>query len=411
MDDLTPDQEPQKRTGIDTLLRKVYRPGPLIALFTIAFLGLVWLGYSILTEVPPPLEPITAPVSAETPHIPQPKQFEEATSNMEDWVKQADLAIIETMRDQRLELNSLDLVDVELRKHENRNYHYQVLQLPQVEDRGRFLISLRQHLHDRLPKAVLLDNRISEALIEISGVPTHRLLLEAKPEPPAKSEDKKGPKIAVVIDDVGENMALLKGLLSLDMPLTFAVWPHASHTREAVKLILDKHHCLIEHFPMEPLGYPKVDPGDDALFVTMTPKEIRKRVEENLNRIPEAVGVNNHMGSKFTAYERGMTVALKEFKRHGLFFLDSLTSGKSVGRKVAKTTGITFHERDVFLDNVKDVNAILHQLKMTERVALKKGWAICIGHPYSATLAALNKWQQKRNTDISIVPLSSLAAE
>ena len=69
------------------------------------------------------------------------------------------------------------------------------------------------------------------------------------------------------------------------------------------------------------------------------------------------------MGSRFTGDETGMLTALGEFKKHGLFFLDSLTTPKSAARKAARKTAIAYYERDIFLDNVKDVNAIIHQLK------------------------------------------------
>ena len=412
MDDRTPDNNTDKQTGLDGFLKWIYRPGPLIGLFTLAFLALAAFGWMALnTKTPPPA--VIAPVADERKAEPAPepdKAYEEATSDLEDLVKQADLAIIKTMRDLDLKMHDLDLVDVELRRFEGRGYHYQVLQFPKVKDRNRFLVTLRKRLFERLPDAVLLDNGDTEAAIELSGQRTHLLLLEASPRIIAKPEVK-GPRMAVVIDDVGENYGVLKGLAGLELPLTFAVWPNASHTRECVDLISKTHHDLLVHFPMEPMGYPKVKPGRDALFVSMNDEQIRQRIEENLGRIPEAIGVNNHMGSRFTSDEPRMEVALAEFKRHGLFFLDSLTSGKSVGRAAARKVGIPFYERDTFLDNVKDVNAILLQLRKAERVALRQGRAIAIGHPYRQTLAALKQWQESRKTSIQVIPLSKLSPQ
>jgi len=410
MDDHSPEETQKEQTGPDSLLQRLYRPGPLIFLFSIVFIGLLSLGYFLLTEdTPPPAVLTPAPVdkSAQT----QAKIFEEeSTSDMEDRVKQADLAIIETMRDSNLKMSELDLVDVELRRLDGRGYHFQVLQIPSVNDRTIFLKTLRGNLYKRVPEASLLDNGSNEAAIEIDKLPTHRLLLESVPLRLPRPESK-GPKLIIVIDDVGENFAVLKGMAKLDIPLTFAVWPNASNTRASVELIAQKRRDLIMHFPMEPMGYPKFNPGDDALFVSMTEDEIKKRVVENLAKIPESIGVNNHMGSRFTAYKPGMDVALAEFKRRGLFFLDSLTSPKSVGRKSAKSTGIPFYERDTFLDNVKDVTAIVHQLKKSEKVALAKGYAIAIGHPYPETLAALKQWGLQRDKTINIIPLSQLSPE
>jgi hypothetical protein len=412
MDEHAPETKNEKQTGLDRLLTWIYRPGPLIVLFTLAFLAMAGLGWKLLTAKTPPPQ-VIAPVTEERAPQVEPqrdKVYEEAASDLEDRVKQADLAIIETMRDLDIKMHDLELVDVELRRFEDRGYHYQVLQFPKVSDRGRFLVTLRKKLYKRLPDATLLDNGDTEAAVEIHGQRTHLLLLEATPQIIALPEAK-GPKLAVVIDDVGENYGLLRGLAALDIPLSFAVWPNASHTRECVDLITKTHHDLLIHFPMEPMGYPTVKPGDDALFVSMSDDEVRQRIGDNLGRIPEAIGVNNHMGSRFTANARGMRAALTEFRRHGLFFLDSLTSGKSVGRATAKDVGIPFYERDTFLDNVKDVNAIVLQLRKTERVAKRKGWAIAIGHPYRETLAALKQWQTSRDQSIQVISLSKLRPE
>lgn len=410
MDEHSTEETPQEQTGPDSLLMRLYRPGPLIFLFSIVFVGLLALGYFLLTEETPPPAVLTPPIAEKQTDMPPRIYEEETTSDMEDKVKQADLAIIETMRDLKLKMSDLDLVDVELRRLNGRSYHFQVLQIPSMVDRGLFLKTLRSHLFKRVPEASLLDNGSNEAAIEIDKLPTHRLLLEAVPLKLPKPEAK-GPKLIIVIDDIGENHTVLKGLIKLDIPLTFAVWPNASFTRASVELIIQKRRDLIIHFPMEPKGYPAVNPGDDALFVSMTPADIKKRVAENLDKIPEAIGVNNHMGSRFTSHGPGMEVALAEFKRHGLFFLDSLTSGKSVGRKSAQIVSIPFYERDIFLDNVKDVTAIVHQLKKTERVAHSKGYAIAIGHPYRETLSALKQWVAMRDKSIKIIPLSHLSPE
>ncbi|MBI9078195.1 MAG: divergent polysaccharide deacetylase family protein [Pseudodesulfovibrio sp.] len=410
MDDHSSEETHQEKTGLDSLLTRLYRPGPLVFLFSIVFIGLVTLGYHLLTEETPPPSVLIPSSKSKSVELSSRVYEEETVSDMEDRVKQADLAIIETMRDTKLKMSELDLVDVELRRFNGRGYHFQVLQIPSVIDRNLFLRILSSKLHKRVPEASLLDNGTYEAAIAINEIRTHRLLLESVPMRLPRPESK-GPKLVIVIDDIGENHKVLKGLVDLNIPLTFAVWPHATNTRASVELISQKRHDLIIHFPMEPKGYPKVKPGDDALFVSMTAVEIRKQIAENLGRIPEAIGVNNHMGSQFTAYEAGMDIAMAEFKRHGLFFLDSLTSGESVGRKVAEKTGIPFHERDTFLDNVKDVSAIVHQLKKTERVAIRQGHAIAIGHPYPETLAALKQWSNNRDKTIIILPISKLSFE
>lgn len=407
MDERSQEETQKKQTGLDSLLSKLYQPGPLIVIFVLAFLGLASLGYAILTKETPPPTTIT-----ETVHKPATpvRVYEEATSDMEDKVKQADLAIIESIRTMELDMHQLGLLDVEIRNYEGRGYHYQVLQMPPMADHKLFYTTLQASLTKRLPEGVIKSASANELGIEIDSLPTHRLLLK-KIEMTLPRPETKGPRLAIVIDDIGEDMRVLKGLVNLDFPVTLAVWPNATHTRAAVELISQKQRDLIIHFPMEPKGYPRYNPGKDALFVSMSSDDIKQQISDNVGKIPEAIGVNNHMGSRFTGHLPGMKTALAEFKKHGLFFLDSLTTGKSVARPAASNVQIPFYERDIFIDNVKDVNAIIHQLKKAENVALKQGFGIAIGHPYPETLAALKKWKNRVNGSIDLVPLSNLSPE
>ncbi|MDD3312030.1 divergent polysaccharide deacetylase family protein [Pseudodesulfovibrio sp.] len=403
--DERPDEK-KETAGSGSFLAKLYRPGPLVFLFAVAIGGLLWFGYHLATEETPPPEVVTRP----EPVPAAPKIYEEETSTIEDKVKEVDLAIIEAMRRLGLNLADLELLDVELRHKDGQGYHYQVLRIPETRDAAAFLTALKERLAEREPEALLSDNGTAEAAVSVGALPTHRLLLRTVPFVLPRPE-KKGPQLAVVIDDIGENTTVLEGLVRLDFPVTLAVWPNASHTDESVALAKSSGHDLIVHFPMEPQGYPKYNPGDDALFITMTDAQVRARVAQNLARVPGAIGVNNHMGSRFTENGPGMRAALDEFRQRGLFFLDSLTTPHSVGRKVARELGVPFYERDIFLDNVKDVNAIILQLKKAENVARKQGRAIAIGHPYPATLAGLREWAASRNTAVRLVPLSQMKPE
>jgi len=403
--DERPDEK-KETTGFGSFLAKLYRPGPLVFIFAVAIGGLLWLGYHLATEQTPPPEVVSRPAPAPA----APKIYEEETSTLEDKVKEVDLSIIEAMRRLGLNLADLELLDVELRHNDGQGYHYQVLRIPETKDAPAFLAALRERLAEREPEALLNDNGTAEATVSVDSLPTHRLLLQTVPFV-LPIPEKKGPQLAIVIDDIGENMAVLEGLVQLDFPVTLAVWPNASHTDESVALVRRTGHDLIVHFPMEPQGYPQYNPGDDALFISMTDAQVRSRVAENLTRVPGAIGVNNHMGSRFTEDGPGMRVALDEFHRRGLFFLDSLTTPHSVGRKTAREEGMPFYERDIFLDNVKDVNAIVHQLKKAENVARKQGRAIAIGHPHPVTLAALRQWSANRNSTVRLIALSQMKPE
>ncbi len=144
------------------------------------------------------------------------------------------------------------------------------------------------------------------------------------------------------------------------------------------------------HLPMEPTG--RNDPGPGALLVSMSDAEIRQRTAAALDSFDGFAGVNNHMGSRFTAFRPGMETALRQMKPRGLMFLDSRTTAQSVGDQTAQELGVPAIVRHVFLDDDESVEAVRRKLAEAEAVARRQGFVVAIGHPHEATLQALAEW-------------------
>jgi hypothetical protein len=242
---------------------------------------------------------------------------------------------------------------------------------------------------------------------------------QAEPSPPSRPDTpqakrparSEGPCLAVVIDDMGQSMGKARQLLNiLGSDLTWSILPYSLKTREVVQLAADNGLEYLLHIPMEPKGYPQVDPGPGSIFVDMSPEQIRTVLANNLDQVPGAVGANNHMGSRFTEDKQGMQTVLEEVQSRRLFFIDSLTSPRSKVKDLSRELNLPVMLRDVFLDNVQDVEAIIEQLNKSERLARQRGKAVAIGHPYPETLTALAKWSKERDTRVKLVPLSQLIA-
>jgi polysaccharide deacetylase 2 family uncharacterized protein YibQ len=217
------------------------------------------------------------------------------------------------------------------------------------------------------------------------------------------------PLIAVVLDDVG--VARSHAELAIDLPgvITLSFMTYADGVADMAARARAKGHELMLHVPMEPLGH-EIDAGPNVLTVGASEGELLKRLSWGLDRFPGYIGINNHMGSRFTQDERGMQVVLAELKRRNLLFLDSRTIGNTVGDKLAAGMGVPHVMRDVFLDNEMDEAAVIKQLMQAERVAASKGQAIAIGHPHPATIAAIRAWMPKAEArGFVIVPLSAVA--
>jgi len=198
-----------------------------------------------------------------------------------------------------------------------------------------------------------------------------------------------GPKLAIIIDDLGWDGEGTEAILGLPYPLTMAVLPDGPTTRSDVKGALEHEHEVILHLPMEPLGGYTGKP--QVVATGMEDEEINELVKRYLAQMPEAVGVNNHMGSKATADRRVAQRVLRIVKERELFFVDSRTWRGSVMCEVAAELELPCTYNQLFLDNQRDVEAIVERLEEAAALAREEGQAVVIGHVYSETAAALEK--------------------
>jgi hypothetical protein len=209
--------------------------------------------------------------------------------------------------------------------------------------------------------------------------------------PPQSMLQPQAPVVAIIVDDLGADLAMMQSFLDLRLNLTAAILPNVSHARAAAELAHAHGREVLLHIPMEPKNYPVVDPGEKALLVNLSSAEVQHRMRGYLQTVPWAVGANNHMGSRFTESREGMRGVLRTLKKGGLFFVDSRTTADSVAIAEAKKMGVSYAERDLFLDNDISEAAIRQQIRNLITVAKEQGSAIGICHPHIETHAALKK--------------------
>lgn len=216
------------------------------------------------------------------------------------------------------------------------------------------------------------------------------------------------PMIAVVIDDLGVDRRRSERVIPLRAPLTLAWMTYAQDLPRLTREAHARGHELMVHVPMQPQGA-SWDPGPDVLEVGVHPEENRRRLEWGLSRFEGFVGINNHMGSRYTGDRTGMKVVMEELRKRGLLFLDSVTTDKSVAPDLARSYGVPFAARNVFIDNDQSVSAVLAQLQKAEAYARKHGAAIAIGHPHDATIEALQQWLPGLEAKgLVLVPVSTI---
>lgn len=225
------------------------------------------------------------------------------------------------------------------------------------------------------------------------------------PAQPVEGKPAGPPRLAIVIDDLGNSLDQARELLDLGLPLTFSILPGLPHTTEVDAMAAKAHREVILHQPMEAHGV-SADPG--FLRPGMAAHEVAQILAANLAQLPHAGGVSNHMGSKATEDPALMDDVMTELKHRNVFFLDSLTSAKSVAGREAARAGVATLSRTVFLDSERGQQATLLMLAQAEKDARAKGHAVAIGHPYPETIGALAVWSLRRDKGIQLVSLARL---
>lgn len=210
---------------------------------------------------------------------------------------------------------------------------------------------------------------------------------EPKPKPKPKATAGGSGKLAIVVDDCGNDLASQRIYEQTGRRFTLAVMPDMAYTHEAA---VQGHAAGLEifvHMPMEPLSGSGMEAR--TIRMDMTREEMQKMAQEGLDRVPYAIGVNNHQGSRLTADREAMRTVLAVLARNGMVFLDSATAGNTIGDQVARSLGMPSGRNEIFLDNEADEEAIRAQIRKAAAIAKRDGTCIAIGHCRPHTAAAV----------------------
>jgi len=215
-------------------------------------------------------------------------------------------------------------------------------------------------------------------------------------------------RIAIVIDDLGNDREALERIARWPFAVGGAVLPGLPGSADAARRLAASGKEVLLHLPMEPDGYPLVQPGPGVILRSDDDEKIAHTLIDDLASVPGAVGVNNHMGSAATADPRVMRAVVRVLAERGLFLLDSRTSEATVARRVADEAALPAVSRRVFLDAIPKAAAIERAYRELLTTARREGEAIAIGHPHPATLDLLER-ELPRLEGVRLVRVSELA--
>jgi len=216
-------------------------------------------------------------------------------------------------------------------------------------------------------------------------------------------------RIAIVIDDLGNDAAVVERISAWPFPVAGAVLPDLPGSAAAARRLQQSGKEVLLHLPMEPAGYPLVRPGPGVVLRSDSDEAIVETLLHDLDTVPGAIGVNNHMGSAATADPRVMRAIVRVLSERGLFLLDSRTTEASVALRVAEEASVPAVSRRVFLDAVPTRGATERAFRELLRRGREDRTALAIGHPYPETMALLERELPRLSAEgIRLVRVSEL---
>jgi len=228
---------------------------------------------------------------------------------------------------------------------------------------------------------------------------------------PARPRTDGAARIAVIVDELGGRADVAARLIALGRPVTLAVLPGLPLSRQIARDAARAGLEVLVQLPLEPYRFPEDDPGPGVLTLAMSPDEVTRRTRQHLAALPGAAGVATRMGSRFTEDRPRMRAVLEPVYLQGLYFVDSLTTTRSVAYDLARALGIPAARRQVFLDPDESEARARARFAEAERWAERRGSVVAIAHGRLLTVRLLEevlpRWEAR---GFMLVPVSALLA-
>jgi uncharacterized protein len=234
---------------------------------------------------------------------------------------------------------------------------------------------------------------------------THAIVVEPNPNLSDTASE-----IAFVVTDLDPSSgSLFQAFMESPIPFTFALRPDIPHAGRAARAVTDAGRELFLHLPMEPRGYPRVDPGKNAILLDLSRVEIEQRISRSLGALGDPRGIVTRMGSAAVNDPDVMHAVLGEVKRRDILFVDAHGGGPSVVEETGEEIGARTLTLGGTLDATGSPAAIRARLNQLIQTAQQRGALAVAVRANAAVLTVLESERDKlEKAGVSIVPASKL---
>ncbi len=268
----------------------------------------------------------------------------------------------------------------------------------------------------RAPKSVRATAAPIETLVESSEFgqlpvigPDGLRPLDAYARPAGSGPGDGFPRVVIVVGGLGISQTGTKRAVeSLSPDVTLAFAPHGGSLGRWVGEARRNGHEVLLQLPLEPFGYPNVDPGPRTLLVDNDELSNIENLEWVLGRATSYTGVMNHMGARYATDDSAMHWLISALAERGLMYLDDGTVARSATANVGAALGAPVVRADLVIDKVRSAAQIGKALDELEQIARSRGLAVGVASAFPTSVAAVSDWVDAAAArGIVVVPASA----
>lgn len=220
------------------------------------------------------------------------------------------------------------------------------------------------------------------------------------------------PRIAVVVTGLGVSEQATRSVIeALPGAVTLSFASFTKNLPEWIDKSRNAGHEVLIDLPMEPMDYPRSDPGPHTLLTTVPIDQNLRRLGWILSRATGYVGVSIYMGSGLVIKPRVLSPILAEIKSRGLMLVDTKENPIGATSDMAKEMNLAVAVGDALIDQELAAEKIDLQLAELEKRARRQGSAVALARPYPVTVSRLKEWTASlEGKGIALAPVSALPA-
>jgi len=220
----------------------------------------------------------------------------------------------------------------------------------------------------------------------------------------------KRPRVAIIISNLGISATQTDAAINhLPAGVTLAYQPYSRRLGEWINLSRAAGHEVMLTLPMEPVDYPRNDPGPNALLTALEPAKNMERFNWVLSQGTGYVGLVGYEGSRFTMAREDMQPVLDGLKKRGLLFVDNRETAQTVVPAAAMDIKLPFASANRAIDRDATRAGVDKRLADLEDIARRNGSAVGIGSPFPVTFERVGLWAQGlEDRGLVLAPVSAV---